>query len=220
MACPLCAWSDSILRTDPQLHLDWRHCLRCGYRFKDARRRPGARQEWEQYRLHQNHFGSRGYVRMNRNIIQNAVLPWAHEPPGKALDYGSGPGPVLGALLSRLGWQVGLYDPFFAPYFAYHAYQYQLITIVEVAEHLFQPRLVFQNLARLLHENGLLVVSTRMYPPRWAYFDRWVYRHDPTHVGLYQYKSMLWLAQSLELELVYHDFHQLTTFRKPSLGVM
>ena len=212
--CRLCGQPGCDYWWDERLGFEFYHCPRCGYRFKSSNALPDPEEEQHHYRLHQNEFGSKGYVRMNRRIMQQAILPFAPKPYGQALDFGCGPGPVLATMLSQAGWKMALYDPFFVPEFPYDHYRYQLITMVEVAEHLFAPSSILAQLPKLLLPGGIMVIGTRSYPYRREAFAAWWYRIEPTHVGFFQYKTWHYLARVLGLRILYHDFHSLTVLYK------
>ena len=66
---------------------------------------------------------------------------------------------------------------------------YDVITLSEVAEHLFEPAVEFERLGRLLKPGGWLGVMTCFQTDDTS-FARWHYRRDPTHVVFYRSKDL------------------------------
>ncbi len=114
------------------------------------------------------------------------------EPPATGLDYGAGPGPTLSIMLEECGFEVAIYDPFFAPRPGALNRTYDFITCTETAEHFHAPRTEFDRLYNLLTPGGWLAVMTQ-----WADekdFQRWSYARDVTHVCFYRADTMAWIA--------------------------
>ena len=110
------------------------------------------------------------------------------------LDYGCGPGPALAAMLEEAGLEMALYDPFFEADRAVLGRDYDVITMSEVAEHLFDPAAEFQRLDRLLKPGGWLGVMT-CFQTDDERFANWHYRRDPTHVVFYRPLTLQVIAE-------------------------
>ncbi len=153
-------------------------------------------QEYNRYLQHDNTEENAGYVKMFRQFLSQLqpLLP----APGNALDFGCGPGPVLAHMLKKRGWDVSLYDPYFAPEEEFWRHKYSLITATEVVEHIHQPLPVWQRLAGLLQPGGVLAIMTSFHPGPDEFCDWW-YRRDPTHVAFYNQKTFDWLGEHLGL---------------------
>jgi SAM-dependent methyltransferase len=116
-------------------------------------------------------------------------------------DCGCGPGAVVEALRKR-GYIAFGYEPFpardqgsaflFSDWSAFceAAGQLDLVTCIEVLEHLRCPDEFLGNIARMLSPGGYLLVSTDIFNPR-VHADDWYYI-NPTagHVSIYSEKSL------------------------------
>ncbi|MDP6959818.1 MAG: class I SAM-dependent methyltransferase, partial [Planctomycetota bacterium] len=78
----------------------------------------------------------------------------------KGLDFGSGPGPTLSLLMEESGYEVTLFDPFFAPDRSVLQVCYDFISCSETAEHFSDPRKEFDLFQKLLRPGGVLGVMT------------------------------------------------------------
>jgi hypothetical protein len=160
------------------------------------------------YLEHNNDPTNPGYVKMFEDFL-DVTLPWCQGH--RALDFGSGPGPVLAGILRDKGWEVDLYDPYFAPDRAFVQHRYNLITCTEVMEHVKDPLATWQLLAGCLERDGVLAVMTHFHSGTKSFKDWW-YIRDATHVCFYNRSTMEWLAQEFGLSLVYCDDFKTTVF--------
>lgn len=153
--------------------------------------RPNPEAERQHYGTHRNDPDDPGY----RSFLDRLASPLTARLPAGArgLDYGSGPGPALAAMLEERGFATRIYDPFFAPDPEALEGRYHFITCTETAEHFFAPGAEFQRLDRLLHPGGWLGVMTEMLVDD-AAFPKWRYARDPTHVCFYRPRTMEWIA--------------------------
>ncbi len=177
------------------------HCSYCDLVFLDPELRPTREEEESRYLEHNNSPEDGRYVRYLRSFAEEALLPYV-KPPQKVLDFGSGPSPVFARLLGDAGFSVDLYDPLFAPHSAWRDKQYEAITAIEVAEHLFEPLNTFREISRLIRPGGYLVLRTLLHYSDRGRFASWWYRQDPTHVTFYSPRSFAVLAELLRFELV------------------
>jgi SAM-dependent methyltransferase len=186
-ACPLCG-GDDVAHFD----LEYYRCVRCELTFLDPHLRPDAASERARYDEHRNDPDDAGY----RAFLQQLAAPLCDRLPSGArgLDYGCGPGPTLSVMLEEMGYDVALYDPFYADNAATLLDSYDFITCTEVAEHFFNPGAEFERLAGLLRPAGILGVMTEPLTDD-VDFQRWHYRRDPTHVCFYRPATMQWIAQ-------------------------
>ncbi|MFO8059329.1 MAG: class I SAM-dependent methyltransferase [Bacillota bacterium] len=148
---------------------------------------------------------------MLTDFLERAVLPFSDG--GCALEFGCGPGPVLGDLLRGRGFTVDLYDPFFYPAEDYLDCSYDLVTSTEVFEHLSRPREVLCRLCRVIRPGGTLAIMTHLHPGRRRFADWW-YHRDPTHVTFYSRETLNWICKQWPLTLLYTDSFKLATFRR------
>jgi len=116
------------------------------------------------------------------------------------LDFGSGPGPTLSKILEEQGYDMHIYDHFYAKDEEVLKKKYDFITATEVVEHLYDPQTVLYRLWKMLKEDGLLLFLTQPYPCK-EVFDAWYYKNDPTHVCFYSLSTMKWLASRWDAQL-------------------
>ncbi|MCL4722136.1 MAG: methyltransferase domain-containing protein [Gammaproteobacteria bacterium] len=190
MQCPVC----EAPACRPFLTVDdrpYRRCDACLATWLDPVRWPAPDQERAQYRLHRNDPADPNY----RLFLSRLATPLlARLAPGRhGLDYGSGPGPALAAMLQDAGHSVRLYDPCFAPDRAALADRYDFITCTEVIEHFHRPAAEFRALDALLRPGGWLALMTTFQTDDDA-FAGWHYRRDPTHVVFYREATLRHLA--------------------------
>lgn len=189
-ACPLCG-SEGSTPFHAEASREYRLCPTCALIFVPAAMLPTREEEAERYAQHDNRRDDPRYVAFLRRLadpLRERLVPGA-----RGLDFGSGPVPVLAELLTDAGHPTESYDPFFAPDAALLEGSYDFIACSEVAEHLHDPRAVFERFARMLRPGGTLGVMTRFYGHE-APFAEWWYRRDPTHVCFYREETMRWIA--------------------------
>ena len=150
---------------------------------------------------------------MLENFIQNSIEEFL--PSIKtALDFGSGPGPVLSELLKQKGLEVDIYDLYYSPKKVYQNKSYDLITSTEVFEHLSKPLEVMQTLVSHLNPNSYLAIMTKFPPKDDEEFLNWWYRRDPTHISFYTPKTFEVLAKKFGLEIVKFVDDNVVVFKK------
>ncbi|GEM_PF-2726980 len=129
-------------------------------------------------------------------------------PGRRALDYGAG-----SALLVRLLRDIGLdaygYEPYVNPLHARSFMvsdlappPYDLITMIEVVEHLVNPQEVLTQVSELLSPGGTILISTSRYDPErhdhtWAYLCPAIGQH----ITFYTDTAFKYLADKLGLSL-------------------
>lgn len=187
--CVLCRSAD----VDPYVYAHERPhymCRLCGLIFVHSEFHPDAVTERARYETHNNAPSDKRY----RAFLNRLAEPLVHRLPAGAqgLDYGSGPGPTLSVMLEERGYNVEMFDPFFAPETDVLERTYDFITCTETVEHFHWPRREFECFQRMLRPAGLLAVMTT-----WAdgkNFEDWSYARDVTHVCFYRKKTMHWIA--------------------------
>lgn len=161
------------------------HCGRGG--------RPAPREtELQHYLHHENDVDDPGYRRFASKLVE----PLANALPDGAigLDYGCGTGPVAAAMLRERGFEVELFDPFFAPNENALERTYDFIVCSEVVEHFHRPAEEFDTLARLLRSGGTVGIMT-CFQVDDEDFAGWHYRRDPTHVAFYRADTLRRVTQ-------------------------
>lgn len=169
------------------------------------------------YLQHENSRENRGYVEMLESFIQKGIGPFA-APGARILDFGCGPEPVLAELLRERGYQVDTYDLFFQPDEGYREKRYDLILLVEVLEHLTNPREALRDLAGRLDPGGVLSLMTLFHPGNRASFAGWWYRRDPTHVSFFTAGTLVELGRSLNFTPLFTDPKNIMVLQKNGAG--
>ena len=179
-ACPLCG------AVGAEFHRDRRRtylrCTECALVFVPPEHRPDPVTERSVYELHENSphdQGYRAFLSRTANAIAQRV------PAGSCgLDFGCGPGPTLSVMLEEMGYEMAIYDPFFAPDQAALERTYDFVTATEVVEHLHHPASTLATMWSCVGSGGILAIMTQMVIDREA-FARWRYKEDETHVCFY-----------------------------------
>jgi SAM-dependent methyltransferase len=169
----------------------YHRCATCSLIFLDPSDHLRPLEEVLRYLEHDNRGDDPAYVAFLRRLtdwVENFTAAGS-----RGLDYGCGPAPVLGEILTSSGRPTASYDPLFRPDESLLSASYDFVTCCEVVEHAHDPALLFETLRALVAPRGLLAVMTRM-PGYEAPFERWWYRRDPTHVAFYPPETMHWIA--------------------------
>jgi len=144
--------------------LSFYYCPCCEFISRDKFAIITAEEEFRIYNLHENTIEDPRYVEYFKRFIHSAILDYC-KTRGKGLDFGSGPSPVLAALLERdYDFSMDIYDLFYAPEKIYEDKKYKLITATEVVEHLKNPLDYFYQFKELLDKDGLLSIMTTFHP--------------------------------------------------------
>ncbi|MFP4077607.1 MAG: class I SAM-dependent methyltransferase [Bacillota bacterium] len=207
--CLVCQ-NETYTLKDPEIKVTYHVCKACGYTFKDKAHHVDHAKEKSLYENHQNTIENKGYVAMFERFLAFATRDDAFGP---ALDFGSGPGPVLFELLKRSGFESYHYDPYFHKDDDVFRRSYGFITATEVFEHLSDPGATFCRLEKLLKPGGSLALMTSLRPADDQAFLDWWYRRDPTHIGFFTERAMERLTENTRMTLVKsnHENHFLFT---------
>jgi len=185
-ACPVCHAEQPRPFMEVEGRAYWR-CWTCEATFLEPAQRLERDEEFSHYRQHENDPDDPCYRRFLAKLADPLMEKLKAGMTG--LDFGCGPGPALAAMLDEAGVEMALYDPFFHPENAALQRSYDVITLSEVAEHLFDPAATFEQLDSLLKPGGWLGVMT-CFQTDDDRFATWHYRRDPTHVVFY--RSATW----------------------------
>lgn len=120
------------------------------------------------------------------------------------LDYGGGPG-TLSKLLVAKGWSSTSYDPFFSGSGENTENKYDLVTAIEVFEHVPNPRHLVEDLIARLCPDGMLFFSTLLSDgvQREASLLEWWYLAPRNgHVSLFSMSSLSILLGLYEFKLL------------------
>ena len=158
--------------------------------------------EKKRYDEHINTEENKGYVEQFKNLIRQTSEDMPNGATG--LDFGSGPSPVLAKLLGDKGFNMNIYDLFYADNPEVLEGQYDFISATEVIEHLADPVAVMKRLWKCLKPGGKLYILTQRYPAKEEFLN-WYYKNDPTHISYFQKKTFQELAAILPAELEIKD---------------
>ncbi len=189
-ACLLCGCRRSALFHQDRRRPYWR-CGFCRLVFVPPAFHLALQDEKAEYERHQNRPDDPGYRRFLSRLAR--PLEGRLSPGSRGLDFGSGPGPALAAMLTEAGHAIALYDPFYANDPAALTGRYDFVTATEVLEHLRRPGPELDRLYRLLKPGGLLGIMTKRVIDR-ERFARWHYIRDPTHICFFSRKTFIWLT--------------------------
>jgi len=189
--CPVCRASGArrLLEVDDRTY--WR-CRICDATFLDPSQRLSRDDEVSHYQHHENDPDDPRYRRFLSKLADPLLAKL--KPGMTGLDYGCGPGPALAAMFEEAGLEMVLFDPFFRNDPTVLDQHFDVITLSEVAEHLFEPADVFDSLGDKLKPGGWLGVMT-CFQTDDERFATWHYRRDPTHVIFYRPSTLQVVAE-------------------------
>lgn len=212
--CPLCRGPHSLpfVQCDDK---DYFRCQTCEVTFLDPSQRPAPDEELAHYQWHENDPADAGYRAFLSRLSDPLLAKLSDGMEG--LDYGSGPGPALAAMLEECGMRMRLYDPFFAADADALTRTYDFITCTETVEHFHHPAQEFERLDRLLRPGGWIGLMTTFQTDD-DRFANWHYRKDPTHVIFYRESTFAFLAGTFgwHLEVPRKD---VVLLQKPALAI-
>ena len=212
MMCPLCG-SHTITYPHPKLSYIFHECKTCEFIFKDPKHHPSLVEEKKRYDQHNNDILDEKYRNYMTEFIEQSVMPFIHHK--KALDFGSGPSPVLAHILQHtFGFDVTIYDYIYANDQKYQYQTYDLITSTEVIEHLVDPKKYFIHFYHLLNKEGVLSIMTRFHPKDQKKFFKWFYIRDETHVSFYTPTTLKMLAAQVGFDVLWDDNYHQMVFKK------
>ncbi|WP_203594464.1 class I SAM-dependent methyltransferase [Wenzhouxiangella limi] len=191
--CPVCREGSAAVFMTLAQRRYWR-CPRCLATFLDPDQHPCRSTEREEYDRHQNRVDDPHYQAFLKPALEAVRRRVA--AGSRVLDYGCGPGPALGRMLTDADYAVALYDPLYRADAGVLQPGYDAITCTEVAKHFHHPAREFQRLTALLRPGGWLIVMTRFQTDD-ARFAGWHYRRDPTHVVFYRPETFRHLGRRL-----------------------
>lgn len=193
--CPLChSLKTSFFSTSE--NRDYYHCQNCDIVFVPEKYFVTKRDEKAKYDHHQNSPENAGYCQ----FIDRLLIPLEkHLHQGAmGLDFGSGPGPTLSVLMQERGYEMQIYDIFYANVQEVFEKEYDFITSTEVIEHLHKPLQEIERLWGCLRAGGVLGLMTAF---RVEDFQTWYYKRDLTHILFFTPDTFRWLAAYLDAEL-------------------
>ena len=94
--CKICL-NDVKAIYDEQFDVNYYYCTNCRFLFMEADKILPPQQEQKRYQCHTNTLDDIDYVDMLKAFINKSITPFQQNIK-TALDFGSGPGPVLSTL--------------------------------------------------------------------------------------------------------------------------
>jgi len=179
MQCLICG-SATEQFIDSEMDVETYQCSYCSVIFKDPRSYENFEIQKIRYDLHENNAEDAGYRQYFQKFLDFVLAQC--EIPSTVLDFGCGKSTLLSDMLIEQGSDVTVYDPIYHPDTVYKNKTYDLITSVEVFEHLHDPLNVFEALISLLKPNGILAIRTEFTSREREVYLQWYYRRDPTHI--------------------------------------
>lgn len=210
MKCKICSAITECFE-DIELKKNYFYCSSCEFIFLDKKCFITTENEKNQYDQHNNSLENQGYVDMFNDFL-DFTLKGLHVKT--ALDFGSGPTPVLAELLKRRDLHVEHFDKFYQPKKVYENKSYDLITSTEVFEHLENPKEILHDLVKLLNPNGVISLMTLFHTNKQEDFLKWWYRRDPTHITFFTPKSIEIMASECGLKVLKTDNKRIIILQK------
>lgn len=212
-SCPLCSSKENTLYSQDKTG-EYRLCSVCSLVYVLEAYYLDEKAEKTRYDLHTNSSEDAGYRKYLTRVSDPVIKRLKKGAHG--LDFGSGPGPTLSLIFKDAGFDMRIYDHFYAKHEEVLELKYDFITATEVVEHLYEPKVVLDKLWSLLDSNGLFCLLTQVYPDQEA-FSSWYYKNDPTHVCFFSLKTFSWLEKQYkaEFEVIGKD---LFIFKKVDYG--
>lgn len=195
MYCNICN-NQTTLLVHPKTKMQYHHCTHCDFIIKDETHFINGEDEKARYDTHNN--DDETYKNIFKKFVQDYISPLNVKT---VLDYGSGPYPVLYNELKN-DYDAFHFDPFYHPSVEYLEKTYDLICIIEVIEHMYQPRMELEKLIKLLNVNGYLLIKTSFRNMDEIEFFNWWYQRDETHVGFFNEKTFLQLTKQFHLSII------------------
>lgn len=211
MICKICNQNVEEFN-DELLQKSYYHCKTCELIFVNDAFLVSTQREKSQYDNHNNSLEDSGYVAMFENFLD---FFWEDikDSTKTALDFGSGPGPVLDTLIKRRNVTCDIYDKFYQQEKVYENKTYDLISATEVFEHLQNPKEVLNFFKQHLHVGSHVALMTLFHTNTQNDFLKWWYRRDPTHITFFTPKTLEVLANECGFELIKHDGKRVALLR-------
>lgn len=220
MPCAVCRGDAGFFVKNPESGRVFFRCGGCGYIFAAPEEQRLSREEesaffkgqWRQT----PDGGNAGCYPAILSLAQSCGIS-----PVKALDFGCGNAGLIRRLrangipaygIDRVPVDNDMRPFVFKDFAELPAMKFDLITAIEVFEHLPDPAAVLDELLARLSPDGFLFITTALTNRSMAhikYFPHWIYQKDATHIGFFSERTMEYLARKNGLELQvfgYGDF--------------
>ena len=114
--CPLCHAQEPALYHQDRRR-EYYQCATCALVFVPSEQHLSAADEKAEYDQHQNSPQDTGYRRFLGRLFNPLATKLA--PGARGLDFGCGPGPTLSVMFEEAGFDIDVYDIFYAPHDAH-----------------------------------------------------------------------------------------------------
>ncbi|MBI9030709.1 methyltransferase domain-containing protein [bacterium] len=198
MKCPLCQTENSNYYSDHYFY-----CNKCQAVYLDKESYLDSAKEKARYLEHNNDVNCLKYQKFVSPITDYIFANYGKADLG--LDFGSGTGPVISKILTDKDYNIKQYDPFFSHDKSLLDQKYDYIASCEVVEHFHNPNKDFLLLKKLLKNGGKLLLQTHIYDENKINFKNWYYQNDLTHVFIYQYNTIKYIAAQLGFNILKLD---------------
>jgi methyltransferase family protein len=211
--CKLCKSKNVITYQHPKFDMIFHECLDCQVIYKDDLQIMSEEDEKKIYDLHENSIENQGYVNFLTNFVDSSVIPFIKK--GSALDFGSGPEPVLQYILNnKYQFNCEIYDYYYAKHTEVFDKTYDLITSTEVFEHLSDPVGTLNNFHKLLNAQGIVSIMTLFHPKDKKTFFEWFYIRDPSHIIFFTPKTFEVISKLTGFQVVDSNNYRYITLKK------
>ncbi len=232
--CGICGGTDTteIFRKE---EIPYFACRSCGFRFARPARNPNLANRIEDYEpAYLQYLQSDPADRANFDVLYDWVARFAPLPRGALLDVGCGSGKLVRYLRTRgvdargLEPSAALYDRFLSEDAAFvhgtldslranSSERFDVITVLDVIEHVEDPLALLADAAGALSPGGILLISTpdvaswpaRLLGRRWHYYN-------PYHLSYFDVRSLMRCASPIGFDLLQYA-HQ---GRRRSVGYL
>jgi len=191
--CPLCN-----SKADTFYNYNKRHffkCNTCAGIFLDKKLWLTKEEEIARYKTHNNDVEDKNYQQFVAPITTAVLKDFTVKHKG--LDFGAGTGPVISKVLGDHNFQIVQYDPFFHNYKNLLDKNYNYIVCCEVMEHFYYPKKEFDLLKKIMLPHARLYCMTVLFDESMN-FHNWYYKNDPSHVFIYQFKTIYWIKENFK----------------------
>jgi len=195
MRCPLCGSADNVFFFEDKSRTYLR-CPECALIFVPPEFHVSAEEEKERYEEHNNDYNDAGYRRFLERITDPVGAKFSKGAEG--LDFGCGPTPLLAGILNEMGFDMEVFDPFYAANRAVLETEYDFVVTTEVVEHLAAPLETLKKMFSLIRPDGMLAVMTRPFDES-IDFKGWHYKNDCTHICFFCLEAFDWISEEMNI---------------------
>ncbi len=176
-------------------------CRRCSLIQLDNNQILSYKAEKQRYMLHENSIDNKGYVTYLKKIIASSVRPFLNKG-NRILDFGCGPEQTWADILTKEGFGVTSFDPYFYTAKEWKTQIFDVITAIEVFEHINSPAIELKLLNNCLSSGGYLIIRTMLHNNNWSEFSNWWYKDDPTHITFYSKDTVKYICNKWNYKLI------------------